>query len=106
MLLRSHFAKDGGMTGRVGTSTGMMLILTQQRADQGLTQAMELRRKEGGAAGWCSCPESGVITDGPKVWERTLKEQCHYIQILGGQGQSMGLFFSSLFFFLPQRLTM
>lgn len=67
-----HLAKDGGKAGWVETSSEMMLIVVQQRADQSLTQAMGLRGKKGGAAGLCICLGHQGHHRWSKVWGRTL----------------------------------
>lgn len=55
LLFAGHLAKDGGKAGWVETSSEMMLIVFQQRADQRLTQATGLKGKKRGAAGLGSC---------------------------------------------------
>lgn len=55
LLFSGLLAKDGGKAGWAETSSEMMLIVVQQRADQRLIEAVGLRGKEGEAVGLCSC---------------------------------------------------
>lgn len=71
--LMGHLGKDRGKIGRDETSSGMLLIVVQQRANQSLTQAMGLREKEREAAGLGSCLEDWGHHRWSKVWGRALK---------------------------------
>lgn len=46
--LGGHLAGDSGKSGRVETSSEMMLIVVQQKVDQSLTQATGWTEREGG----------------------------------------------------------
>ena len=46
--LGGHLVGDGGKTGRVETSSEMILIVVQQKVDRSLTQAAGRTEREGG----------------------------------------------------------